>query len=64
MNDVVDPPNILKQFLNIGDVMGVCKDELVKIHTDSKVKPVTPLHCGIPFHVRKKVEQRICQIED
>jgi hypothetical protein len=65
VSDAVDPriPDVVKEFPNISVGMGACKGEPVKIHIDHSIKPVAQPHRRIPFHVRKKVEEKIRELE-
>lgn len=43
--------------------IGKLKDHQVKIHIDESVKPVAQRHRRIPFHMRKKVEAALDELE-
>ncbi len=42
----------------------VQKDYSVKLHIDNSVRPTAQPHRRIPFHVRKKVEDKLQELEN
>ena len=54
---------ILDEFPEVVSGMGACKGKPVRIHVDPSVKPVAQPHRRIPFPVRKKVEEKLLELE-
>ena len=54
---------LIQEFSYIFDGIGTLKDVEVKIHIDPSVPPVAQPARRIPFHLRKKVEQELAQLE-
>ena len=61
----VDSEEIIKQYPALFDgSIGALKDYKVKLHIDTSVEPVAQPHRRIPFHVRKKVEDKLVELEN
>ena len=61
----VDSEEIIKQYPALFDgSIGALKDYKVKLHIDTSVQPVAQPHRRIPFHVRKKVEDKLVELEN
>ena len=56
-------PEFLSEFPNVTNGMGACKCDPVRVHVNPEIAPVAQLHRRIPFHVRKKVEKKIKELE-
>jgi len=54
---------LIQEFSHIFDGIGTLKDVEVKLHIDPSVPPVAQPARRIPFHLRKKVEQELAQLE-
>ena len=57
-------PEFLSKFPNVTNGMGACKCDPVKVHVNPGIAPVAQPHRRIPFHVRKKVEEKIKELEE
>jgi hypothetical protein len=44
--------------------MGKIKDQIITLHVDETVTPVSQKHRRIPFHVRKDVEKELQRLEE
>ncbi|XP_048765085.2 uncharacterized protein LOC125672921 [Ostrea edulis] len=62
--NVVSHEEILEEFNDRFQGIGKLKNYKVKLHIDETVKPVAQPHRRIPFHIRKKVEQELQNLED
>jgi hypothetical protein len=62
--NVVSQGGILEEFSGRFQGIGTLKDYTVKLHIDENVKPVAQPHRRIPFHIRKKVEEELQNLED
>ena len=54
---------LIQKFSYIFDGIGTLKDVEAKLHIDSSVPPVAQPARRVPFHLRKKVEQELAQLE-
>ncbi len=57
-------PNLLEDFPAVTASFGACKCEPVKVHVDESIKPIAQPHRRIPFHVRKKVEEKLLELQE
>ena len=55
---------IRNKFPSVLSGVGLMKDYKVKLHVDSSVKPVAQPHRRIPFHLRKKVEDKLKSLQE
>ncbi|XP_014664459.1 PREDICTED: uncharacterized protein K02A2.6-like [Priapulus caudatus] len=55
--------DIMSEFPTVTAGMGTCKCDPVKVVVDESIKPVAQPHRRISFHVRKKVEQKLDELE-
>ena len=62
--NVVSNDGILEEFDDRFKGIGKLKGYQVKLHIDKNVKPVAQPHRRIPFHIRKKVEEELRNLED
>jgi hypothetical protein len=62
--NVVSQEGILEEFSYRFQGIGKLKDYTFKLHIDENVKPVAQPHRRIPFHIRKKVEEELQNLED
>jgi hypothetical protein len=62
--NVVSQVGILEEFSDRFQGIGKLKDYTVKLHIDQNVKPVAQPHRRIPFHICKKVEEELQNLED
>ena len=53
------PPDFIKDFPSLTNVMGKYKGESIRIHVDESIKPVAQLLRRIPFYVRKQIEEKL-----
>ena len=64
VNQVTDS-TVLDEFPGLFDnKIGCLTNFKVKLHVDQDVQPISQPHRRIPFHLRKKVEQKLQELED
>ena len=51
------------KYPHLYEGIGKLKNSQVKLHIDTRVKPVAQGHRRVPFHLRKKVEQELEKLE-
>ena len=61
--DTIDATSLYKQYLLLFSEVGALKDFKVKLHFDPEVQPVAQTHRTIPFHIRKKVDEKLEKLE-
>jgi hypothetical protein len=57
-------PDFLSEFPNVTNGLGAYIGDPVRVHVNHDIKPVAQPHRRIPFHVRKKVEEKLMQLKD
>nr|XP_033948146.1 uncharacterized protein K02A2.6-like [Pseudochaenichthys georgianus] len=61
---ISSPNQLLHEYQDIFQGIGKLKDFQVKLHIDESVQPVTQPHRRIPFHMRKRVESELNQLQE
>ncbi|XP_006817666.1 uncharacterized protein LOC102808870 [Saccoglossus kowalevskii] len=54
---------LVSEYNDLFTGLGKMTDFQVKLHIDETVQPVAQPHRRIPFHIRKKVEKKIAEME-
>lgn len=62
--DSSSPDQIIHEYQDLFQGIGKIKDFQVKLHVDDSVQPVIQLHRRIPFHMRKKVERELDDLQE
>lgn len=60
---ICTPEDIFEEFKEVFEGMGKLKGVTVKFHVDESVTPVAQKHFKQPFHLRKKIEAKINEME-
>ena len=61
---ISSPNQLLHEYQDIFQGIGKLKDFQVKLHIDESVQHVTQPHRRIPFHMRKRVESELNQLQE